>query len=244
MDEFKELRDEYNMETLNKAIDQSTTTRVINFSTNFFRTFSQFTAPAHIYVPQLITIAAKFLRDSVTPLTGPYHLLYLNLHDILFWQTFLVILLHPVLWNCIARFEYHTRFISRAFVKPKNGVIALAIWIILVGLYRDILFNMVTERQDKVAELSTLPFRALGVVSIALGLVLVVMSFIRLGFFGTYLGDYFGILMEEKVTGFPFDIFTHPMYDGSTLIFLGKALLYVISSTLFFVHCGVFAFQF
>lgn len=47
-----------------------------------------------------------------------------------------------------------------------------------------------------------------------------------LGITGTFLGDYFGILMEERVTSFPFNITDAPMYYGSTLSFLGTAILY------------------
>jgi methylene-fatty-acyl-phospholipid synthase len=39
-------------------------------------------------------------------------------------------------------------------------------------------------------------------------------------------GDYFGILMDHKVTSFPFNITGAPMYYGSTLSFLGSAILY------------------
>lgn len=47
-----------------------------------------------------------------------------------------------------------------------------------------------------------------------------------LGITGTYLGDYFGILMDEMVTGFPFNVTDAPMYWGSSCSFLGTALLY------------------
>lgn len=47
-----------------------------------------------------------------------------------------------------------------------------------------------------------------------------------LGFTGTYLGDYFGILMDSKVTSFPFNLTDAPMYYGSTMSFLGTAMLY------------------
>ena len=47
-----------------------------------------------------------------------------------------------------------------------------------------------------------------------------------LGLTGTYLGDYFGILMDHRVTSFPFSISDAPMYYGSTLSFLGTAVLY------------------
>lgn len=40
------------------------------------------------------------------------------------------------------------------------------------------------------------------------------------------MGDYFGILMDEPVTGFPFNVTSAPMYWGSTISFLGTSLLY------------------
>lgn len=45
-----------------------------------------------------------------------------------------------------------------------------------------------------------------------------------LGVTGTYLGDYFGILMDAPVTTFPFNVSDAPMYHGSTLSFLATAL--------------------
>lgn len=47
-----------------------------------------------------------------------------------------------------------------------------------------------------------------------------------LGITGTYLGDYFGILMEKRVESFPFNVMDAPMYYGSTMSFLGTAILY------------------
>jgi len=41
-----------------------------------------------------------------------------------------------------------------------------------------------------------------------------------------YVGDYFGILMEDRVTSFPFNILEHPMYVGSTMSFFGTAFWY------------------
>lgn len=66
-----------------------------------------------------------------------------------------------------------------------------------------------------------------GGVAFVIGQVLVLSSMWRLGVTGTYLGDYFGILMEEMVEGFPFNVwwaFGSPMYTGSTLCFLGISL--------------------
>jgi phosphatidylethanolamine N-methyltransferase len=47
-----------------------------------------------------------------------------------------------------------------------------------------------------------------------------------LGVHGTYAGDYFGILMKERVTDFPFNVLDNPMYIGSTMCFLGTAVWY------------------
>jgi phosphatidylethanolamine N-methyltransferase len=61
---------------------------------------------------------------------------------------------------------------------------------------------------------------------LAIGNTLVLTSMYALGVTGTYLGDYFGILMDDMVTGFPFNVTGAPMYVGSTCSFLGTALLY------------------
>lgn len=58
------------------------------------------------------------------------------------------------------------------------------------------------------------------------GNTLVLSSMWALGITGTYLGDYFGILMDEPVTGFPFNVSGAPMYVGSAFSFVGTALLY------------------
>jgi len=62
------------------------------------------------------------------------------------------------------------------------------------------------------------------------GQVLVWSSTWQLGITGTFLGDYFGILMDNRVTSFPFNIIENPMYIGSTLSFVGVALWYECSS--------------
>jgi phosphatidylethanolamine/phosphatidyl-N-methylethanolamine N-methyltransferase len=64
----------------------------------------------------------------------------------------------------------------------------------------------------------------LAVALFASGNILVLTSMYALGITGTYLGDYFGILMDEMVTGFPFNVTSAPMYWGSTLSFLATAL--------------------
>jgi len=65
--------------------------------------------------------------------------------------------------------------------------------------------------------------RVIGPCLIATGNVLVLSSMYQLGITGTYLGDYFGILMEGPVTSFPFNVTEHPMYEGASMIFFGYA---------------------
>ncbi|XP_075455276.1 phosphatidylethanolamine N-methyltransferase [Ascaphus truei] len=86
-------------------------------------------------------------------------------------------------------------------------------------------FTEAMKTQPRVAALENLGGYYVGLLCVGAGAVLVVSSFLSLGFAGTYLGDYFGILMEEKVTGFPFNIMENPMYWGSTANYLGWALM-------------------
>ena len=59
-----------------------------------------------------------------------------------------------------------------------------------------------------------------------LGQTFVVTSTWALGVTGTFLGDYFGILMDHRVEGFPFNVLRDPMYVGSTMCFAAGALWY------------------
>jgi phosphatidylethanolamine N-methyltransferase len=62
------------------------------------------------------------------------------------------------------------------------------------------------------------------VVLFALGQTFVLTSTWALGITGTFLGDYFGILMDHRVEGFPFNVLRDPMYVGSTMCFTATAL--------------------
>jgi phosphatidylethanolamine N-methyltransferase len=58
------------------------------------------------------------------------------------------------------------------------------------------------------------------------GQLFVITSTWALGITGTFLGDYFGILMDARVEGFPFNVLRDPMYVGSTMCFAATALWY------------------
>ena len=68
----------------------------------------------------------------------------------------------------------------------------------------------------------------------AVGQTLVLTSTWALGITGTFLGDYFGILMDHRVEGFPFNVLRDPMYVGSTMCFAATSLWCVLFSCLLF----------
>ncbi|KAJ9441080.1 Phosphatidyl-N-methylethanolamine N-methyltransferase [Diplonema papillatum] len=132
----------------------------------------------------------------------------------------------PTVWNSLAQLEYNTQALTNLFLGHRYvAAYALAAWIFGSSGYRDILFNNACDacpsvRTSDNAEL----LKTVGYGLIGAGQVFVLTAFARLGVTGTFLGDYFGILMKERVTGFPFNVLENPMYDGATLSFLGLAV--------------------
>ncbi|CAD2213561.1 Phospholipid methyltransferase, putative [Angomonas deanei] len=135
----------------------------------------------------------------------------------------------PTAWNIVARNEYRRHTIEKTVKSKKVGAYLLAAAIFVGSGVRDYLFKRAVDLNKDVTLTSnttaqhTLTYTGYGL--LAFGSVLVVSSFLRLGITGTYLGDYFGILMDEMVTAFPFSHFENPMYLGATLNFLGTSLV-------------------
>lgn len=144
----------------------------------------------------------------------------------------------PLIWNIVARNEKKNRTLTNLFGNsPKKGCYALATWIFLSSLVRDKLIEIAIQK-SKPAEIPYLGesaaagglglteslLKKLGISLTATGMVFVCSAYYRLGITGTYLGDYFGILMSERVTAFPFNLLNDPMYTGATLGFLGLAV--------------------
>lgn len=117
--------------------------------------------------------------------------------------------------------EYRKHYLARLFGGPYYGCYFLAAVIFSIGIYRDHVFQVALEDQPFYGAVHQ---PVLGGVLFAIGSVLVLSSMWALGLTGTYLGDYFGILMDAPVTGFPFNVTGSPMYWGSTMNFLGVAL--------------------
>ncbi|RKU49178.1 Phosphatidyl-N-methylethanolamine N-methyltransferase [Coniochaeta pulveracea] len=134
---------------------------------------------------------------------------------------------NPTFWNIVARREYRTHFLTRAFGgNARRACYALAATIFSLGLIRDGLYERALRHQPTHPALEGPLPTYIGYALLAVGNILVISSTWALGITGTFLGDYFGILMDHMVTGFPFNVTDAPMYYGSTMSFLGTALVF------------------
>lgn len=123
--------------------------------------------------------------------------------------------------------EYHNKILTRLFGgNSRIACYALAATIFSIGIVRDVLYERALRDQPSHPLFQTGPAQLVAYALLACGNILVISSTWVLGITGTFLGDYFGILMDHMVTGFPFNITDAPMYYGSTMSFLGSALLY------------------
>ncbi|KAI9680338.1 MAG: Phosphatidyl-N-methylethanolamine N-methyltransferase [Trizodia sp. TS-e1964] len=149
-----------------------------------------------------------------------------------FTQTSLIvsalsIAFNPIFWNIVARNEYHNKTLTRLFGgNSRLGCYFLGATIFAIGIVRDLLYERALRSQPTHPLLDTPASSFLAYALFGAGNVLVLSSMWALGITGTYLGDYFGILMDERVTAFPFNVTDAPMYYGSTLSFLGSALYF------------------
>ncbi|KAG6865881.1 hypothetical protein C0991_010962 [Blastosporella zonata] len=134
---------------------------------------------------------------------------------------------NPTAWNIVARNEYRNKTITRLFGgSNRAGCYFLAIMIFSFGILRDSLYQRALEDQPRKALLPQ-PFGTLVPAALFIvGQTFVITSTWALGVTGTFLGDYFGILMDHRVEGFPFNVLRDPMYVGSTMCFVAGALWY------------------
>jgi len=164
-----------------------------------------------------LVFACFFQRmDAIVDTSAPS--LYISL---------LAIAFNPTAWNIVARNEYKNKTITRLFGgNARYGCYFLALLIFSFGILRDNLYQRALADQPRVPLLPEPFATTLPVVLFALGQTLVLTSTYALGITGTFLGDYFGILMDHRVQGFPFNMLRDPMYVGSTLCFGAAALWY------------------
>ncbi|GAA5865054.1 hypothetical protein JCM8547_007696 [Rhodosporidiobolus lusitaniae] len=152
---------------------------------------------------------------------------YIDLSQPSLWVATASIIFNPLFWNIIARQEYKNKILTKlAFGRPYWGCYMLAVTIFSLGIIRDHLYQKALSEQPVHPSLHYTEVKVLAAALFAVGGTLVVTSMWALGVTGTYLGDYFGILMDHKVESFPFNVTSSPMYTGSTLSFLATALWY------------------
>jgi len=130
-------------------------------------------------------------------------------------------------YTCGHPTEYRNKILTKlAGGNAYLGCYILAVTIFSLGIFRDFLYERALRSQPSHPLLLSPISQLLAYALLAAGNTLVLSSMWALGITGTYLGDYFGILMDKMVTGFPFNVSSAPMYYGSTMSFLGTAILF------------------
>lgn len=152
----------------------------------------------------------------------------INWSDPLVWLAIAHITFNPMFWNISARLEYKSKALSKIFGSAKVACYVLAVTTFCIGLTRNFVVIVAVTRQLSLESYlgpDTVNYmKIVGTLSIIVGLTLAISSMIRLGVTGTYLGDYFGMLKDSRVTAFPYNVVDNPMYTGSTIAFLGLAI--------------------
>ncbi|PWN50306.1 putative OPI3-methylene-fatty-acyl-phospholipid synthase [Violaceomyces palustris] len=142
-----------------------------------------------------------------------------------FWIAVASICFNPLYWNIVAQNEYHNKTITKLLGGRRYlGCYFLAVSIFSLGILRDHLYNVALKDQPANPLLLHPIVKPLAGVLFASGNIFVLSSMWALGVTGTYLGDYFGILMDHMVTGFPFNVMNNPMYWGSSMSFVAVSL--------------------
>lgn len=178
---------------------------------------------------KIIPMDTQLLSPEVRSLISDYWEilpLTVDFEDKYFRYCIFFVVFNPVFWNIVARLEYNRHLLTKLTQSPKTACYLLALVIFSLGLVRDYMFNQALKQQLAISLLYNDTVRNFAILCFAVGQVLVLTSMYQLGITGTYLGDYFGILMKKRVTGFPFNVSNNPMYQGSTLSFLGTSLYY------------------
>jgi phosphatidylethanolamine/phosphatidyl-N-methylethanolamine N-methyltransferase len=146
------------------------------------------------------------------------------------WISLSLILFCPLFWVLAARAEYHRKIWSQLMGGCiYRGCYLQSACIFSLGLLRDRLYVTAMEHQPKVDFHASLLIvgqivQLVGGCLVAFGALLVAGATYRLGVTGTFSGDHFGIFKQGGlIVSFPFNWFKHPMYVGSTLMFLGAS---------------------
>ena len=149
----------------------------------------------------------------------------LNLKNPLILLSGLHIIVNVLYWNITSLIQYKTNFFSNLFGNKKKAVYIHTFLIFSFGLSRDFLYKYVVNTSSIFSLIDNQYMTYLGYMILLIGTTLVISATYKLGIVGTFNGDAYGFLLPSIITSFPFNLFNAPMYLGSTLNFLGYALI-------------------
>lgn len=139
----------------------------------------------------------------------------------------LMIIVCPITWNLVARAEFKTKFFTK--LCDNNKILAADVFahiLIEMGVFRNYIYTravMHATNLESITEHDDLIVAAAWILGVV-GFFIVSGAYWQLGIHGVYYGDYFGILMKERVVDFPYNILDNPMYLGSQMLFYSIAI--------------------
>lgn len=173
---------------------------------------------------------------------------FINFQNPLLWLSALHIIFNVSYWNITSRIQYKTKFFSKLFGNKKLAVYTHTILVFSFGLSRDYLYKYVVNTSNNFFPLIDNHYTTIfGYLILLVGIILVLSATYKLGIIGTFNGDAYGFLLPSIITSFPFNLFSAPMYLGSTLNFLGYAMIKSSATGIFLTilvaiayFCGTF----
>lgn len=165
------------------------------------------------------------------------------------WEILLsiaMIIICPVTWNLVARYEFYTKKLSNFCGDNRLAADIFAHCLIEMGIFRNYLFVRVIKNQIKTEYFDDhfIILEIIGYLILVCGFHLTIFAYYRLGIHGIYYGDYFGILCKEMVTAFPYNVFENPLYVGSTMSFFGLSVLFKSPAGIFLTAVAWIMYRF
>lgn len=175
--------------------------------------------------PTILTDASRSLTSYLEDIIPFSYRRFVDVSKPSFALALIATILPPLVWNIIGPLEYYTRAVSTVVRKPIIGVYLSAIIVATLSVFRSAMFAIAMREQPVWDDLDDPIIHAVSGAAFVMGLTFFIGAYYRLQITGTYLGDYFGILRDERITRFPFSVLDNPMYDGSSIFHFAEAVL-------------------
>ena len=150
---------------------------------------------------------------------------FINFKNPFLWLSVAHIIFNVIYWNVTSTIQYKTKCFTKLFRNKKLAVYIHTVIIFSLGLSRDYLYRFVVNTSNYFPIIDNQLITYLGYLILLFGMILVLSATYKLGIIGTFNGDAYGFLLPSIITSFPFNLFNAPMYLGSTLNFLGYAII-------------------